>query len=406
MKWRRAILGTLAAGFVLLLLGGWGLWHWRYPYGRSHYCLKSIFLALNVYAQEHGGLYPDGQSSPEASLALLCKEGLLDADTFRGKTAKAKRAGQLLGGGSLTGPESCGWHYVQGLNRSDDGRIAVLWDKLELGHFGERHKRPGREVLTLGGDCKWITRAEWGHFQSEQESLLKIRKGIATNNAVFSNSDRPRSKTESPGSNLSGTLGEAERPPAADVLLAVKFHLQEHPLSCEAAALTMALRFQEARITETEVISRMPFDKTPHSGSVWGDPDKGFVGNIDGKIPVDGYGIHCKPLAETARRWRRAEVIEGGSPQEVARHVLAGRPVIVWGFTGKGGPLTWQTPGGKTVHADVGEHTRVVCGFRGAPADPDGFFLIDPNCGLVYWPKRLFVSNWDALNRSGVVIYQ
>lgn len=187
--------------------------------------------------------------------------------------------------------------------------------------------------------------------------------------------------------------------------LAVKFHKQEHSLSCEAATLKMVLDFYGLNVSESEIIKKMPFDPTPKNNGVWGDPDKGFVGNIDGRMPSTGYGIHWKPLAETARNWRGAEIIEGGLAGDLTRHLLAGRPVIVWGYLGRGRPLSWQTPDGKKVSAINGEHTRVVYGFRGSPENPDGFFLMDPTYGAMYWEKNVFLRNWDAFGRSGIVVY-
>lgn len=406
MKHRRAIVSIVAACFALLLLSGWTLLQWRYPYGRSHCCIKSMFLALELYAQEHGGSFPAGQASPEASLSLLHLEGLLDADILRGKTVKEELVRTTFAAGSPLGPETCGWQYVEGLSQADDARIAILWSKGELGHYGEHFLHPAREVLLLGGGTKWITHPKWASFQKEQEQLLKSRKSVATN-SVSSREDRVMSVEKSSGKRTVATRSATPQFPASPhVLSGVKFHRQERPLSCEPAALKMALDPQGAEVAESEIISRMPFDETKRAGSIWGDPNKGFVGSIDGEMLVDGYGIHWTPLAETARNWRKAEAIEGGSSGELAGHLLAGRPVIVWGFSGKSGSSTWQTPDGKTVQAANGEHTRVACGFRGSPSDPEGFFLMDPNCGLVYWPKRLFLSNWDALNRSGVAIYR
>ncbi|HVV74001.1 MAG TPA: C39 family peptidase, partial [Verrucomicrobiae bacterium] len=150
---------------------------------------------------------------------------------------------------------------------------------------------------------------------------------------------------------------------------------------------------------------QMPFDSTPHVDGQWGDPDEAFVGSVDGIMPIDGYGIHWRPVAAVARHWRKAEVLEGASPQVLAQHIQAGRPVIVWGHSGLGGTQLWHTPKGKTVHALKGEHTRVVCGLRGPPSAPEGFYLMDPNCGLVYWPVRLLMSNWEPSGRAGVVIF-
>ena len=409
MKRRTLAGGVFLACFLVLGLA-WALLQWRYPYGHSHCCLKTMFLALELYAQEHGGRYPAGQSSPEASLSLLYREGLIDADVLGGKSIRKSVARRALESGGLLGPETCGWHYVEGLNQTDDVRTAVLWDKEELGHYGERHRKAGREVLLLGGDMKRIPHPQWSSFESEQELMMKNRN-LRPTNAIPSLAERQAgARGPSPGNSFAAAGSNVpvnyQNGFESQVRLDVKFIHQEHPLSCEAAALTMALAYAGADVSEAAILSKMPFDKTPHGASVWGDPDQGFVGNIDGKMPLDGYGIHAKALALTARNWKRAESMEGASLSDVARHVQENRPVVVWGFSGKSSPLTWQTPDGRTIRAASGEHTRVVCGFRGRASDPAGFYLIDPNCGLIYWPKKLFTSNWEALNRSAVVVYK
>lgn len=404
---------SLALGVVLpccLLLGLAWVLQWRYPYGRSHCCIKSMFLALEIYAHEHGGLYPAGQSSPEASLSLLYREGLIDADLLCGTSVPESVARRVLESGGLLGPDTCGWHYVEGLTQKDDVRAAILWDKQELGHYGKRHRRSGREVLTVGGDVSYVLRRDWSAFESEQEMIRKSN-GLRPTNATpaSSGNDEVAGALASGNSkNLAGSRAPTGSGSGSDrqIQLKVKFHRQEHPLSCEAAALTMALAYAGVDVSEAAILSKMPFDKTPHTASVWGDPDRGFVGSVDGKMPVDGYGIHANALAVTARNWKRAETIQGGLASDITHHLKEDRPVIVWGFGGKRGALTWQTSDGRTVHAANGEHTRVVCGFRGPPSDPAGFYLIDPNCGKVYWPTRLFTNHWEALNRSGLVVYK
>ena len=193
--------------------------------------------------------------------------------------------------------------------------------------------------------------------------------------------------------------------PVHEVELALPFHRQEHSLSCEAATLKMVLSYYGVGVSESEIIKKMPFDKTQKSNGVWGDPNKGFVGNIDGKMLQDGYGVYWGPLAETARNWKKAEIIEGGSTEMVIEHLLAGHPIIIWGYLGRGQPLKWRTPEGKEIYAINGEHTRVVYGFKGDPDSPDGFLVMDPVYGPAYWERAKFIRNWNAFGRSGVVIY-
>lgn len=197
------------------------------------------------------------------------------------------------------------------------------------------------------------------------------------------------------------------RGPQADVLLKVPYHRQEHSLSCELAALKMALDFYGVKVSESELISKLPFDPTPRRAGVWGDPEQSFVGSIDGVMMRSGYGVHTGPVAEVARNWKKAEVMRGqnASVQEVARHLAEGRPVVVWGFTGRGRKVSWKTPSGGLVNTVDGEHARTVVGFSGSQDNPTGFILLDPVYGELHWKTQKFDSNWAALDRMAVVVY-
>lgn len=187
--------------------------------------------------------------------------------------------------------------------------------------------------------------------------------------------------------------------------LPVAFHRQEHSLSCEAAAVTMALNYKGANVTESDVISKLYFDQTPRTNTTWGNPYTGFVGSIDGKMSVTGYGVYWQPIADAARNWKHTEALENMTPRELAMHLLQDRPVVIWGYYGKGNTISWQTPDGQQINAVNGEHARVVTGFVGDENTPTGFSLLDPIYGELYWTTEQLLENWKPLNNAGVVVY-
>lgn len=89
-------------------------------------------------------------------------------------------------------------------------------------------------------------------------------------------------------------------------ILAVPLYLQQHPLSCEAASLRMALAYRKVDVAEDDLLSQIGVDPTPHTGNVWGDPYKAFVGNVNGKQMTTGYGVYWGPIARVAGNYRRA----------------------------------------------------------------------------------------------------
>jgi hypothetical protein len=105
-----------------------------YPFGVSHCCINAMEFALRLYAQEHGGTYPAGEASPEASLSLLCRSNYIDVGTIRGMTVPESTVRGIIEGGGLLGPQNCGWQYVEGLTQTNDPRIALLYSKEALGH--------------------------------------------------------------------------------------------------------------------------------------------------------------------------------------------------------------------------------------------------------------------------------
>lgn len=192
-----------------------------------------------------------------------------------------------------------------------------------------------------------------------------------------------------------------------ETALNVPFHRQEHALSCEIAALKMALNYHGQMVSENELLRDLPFDtlSSRSPGNVWGDPDKGFVGDIDGKSPNGGYGVYEDPIVNLALRYRDAKKMENAALFDVLTKVAGGNPVIVWGFLASGKDVSWRTKDGKYVKAVFGEHTRVVTGFSGTPANPITITLLDPIYGKIRMSAKGFEGNWARLGNKAVVVY-
>lgn len=145
----------------------------KYPYGWSHCCSKQLATQLQIYAEENSGRFPSGRTTPEASLGLLY-DGTEEfmVGLLSGKTVPEKVTRAALKKGNL-GPESTGWHYVEGLTLSDDPQLAIVWDKVGLNHFGEWKKGGGREVIFVSGLTEFI--GDWPKFLEKQARLLSAR---------------------------------------------------------------------------------------------------------------------------------------------------------------------------------------------------------------------------------------
>ena len=168
----------IAIVFIVVLFGSvYGLCrfllHYYYPFGCYHRCDKQLWFALQEYAQQHGGKFPCGQASPEASLSLL---GPNYGYLLRRRDVPLDVVQQMLDSGELLGPETCGYNYVEGLCINSNPKLALFWDKEGLSEMGERLTAGGHLVTYVGADCQYISEAEFGDFLDQQRKLLADEK--------------------------------------------------------------------------------------------------------------------------------------------------------------------------------------------------------------------------------------
>jgi hypothetical protein len=180
LRYAAIALVIVATAVFLLICIGRVWWQYQHPYGWSHCCLKGLGSALRQYAVENGGHYPAGASCPEASLSLLDRGHNGDfAEVLSGKTKSAETARAILQRGELLGPDTCDWHYVEGLTLADDYRLAIVWDKVGLGHNGGKLPQGGHSVSRLNCMEDVIPESEWPQFLEEQQRLMAARTEAA-----------------------------------------------------------------------------------------------------------------------------------------------------------------------------------------------------------------------------------
>lgn len=201
-------------------------------------------------------------------------------------------------------------------------------------------------------------------------------------------------------------LPPIKQPEPRITLLDIDLDWQDHPLSCEAASLKMALAGKDIYVSEDDIMEKIGYDLTPRKNNIWGNPHQAYVGNIDGKICSTGYGVYWEPVAKAANHWREAEALSGWEIEDLIKEMQLGNPVIVWG-TLPVEPLhdcSWYTPKGKYIKAFKETHVRVAIGFIGDSENPSKVILNDPLAGRLYWSIPYFLTNWKVFGYSGVVI--
>lgn len=170
MKSRWKIL-SLGIFLLISIASGWTLYYAKYPYGRTHRCSKMLALLIIDYAKENGGIFPVSNQPGAMGLAPFLKQYPEAFELIVGKAGDLSQAKQFYLKHGYLKPEHSSWHYTPGLTIADSKR-AILWDRIPLGHNGERTESKSREVIMMDGSVKTIPATEWQEFLQKQ-NLLK-----------------------------------------------------------------------------------------------------------------------------------------------------------------------------------------------------------------------------------------
>jgi uncharacterized protein YvpB len=207
----------------------------------------------------------------------------------------------------------------------------------------------------------------------------------------------------------------AAPPPRTEHVLDVTWQHQAHNLTCEAAALRMALSYYGITVDELTLISYMSRDPRPakfdlHGRLVaWGDPAQGFVGDPDGRIErYTGYGVYYQPVS-LAALGAGADVLQAGAglygspvpPADVYGAVLDGHPVVAWisNTYHRVALAHYVAYDGAEVGYTLTEHAVTVIGVR-----QDAVLINDPWFGRGWHPKAQFESAYGTFEDMAVVV--
>jgi uncharacterized protein YvpB len=192
-------------------------------------------------------------------------------------------------------------------------------------------------------------------------------------------------------------------------VLNVPWYQQAYVLSCESAALRMALAYEGIATTDKAVLDIMGadlrgplFDST---GMHWGDPFATFVGNVNGsEVALTGYGTYY-PTIEHAATVLGGHVLRSGQnilPAEVYDAVLNGHPAVVW-VTYHWVRLTrkdYVAFDGKTVtYAGPGEHAVTIVGVQ-----PTRVLINNPATGVEWIDKSTFEAIFAIYDHMAVIL--
>jgi uncharacterized protein YvpB len=180
----------------------------------------------------------------------------------------------------------------------------------------------------------------------------------------------------------------------------------ELQFGCEVTSLSMLLRYAGRDVDKMTLARQVKKDPEPlvqKNGDIkeWGDPNKGFVGDMTGKRK--GFAVYNKPLEELLRRYmgERTVNLTGQTYRALLDSVAAGRPVVIWATGDFTLPTEWESwrKDGKPITAPFDEHVVLLVGY-----DQRYAYVNDPLSGN----KQQRVSHqalkrsWEALGRQAI----
>ncbi|MBI2623442.1 MAG: C39 family peptidase [Candidatus Liptonbacteria bacterium] len=197
---------------------------------------------------------------------------------------------------------------------------------------------------------------------------------------------------------------------------------QEYSLSCEAASLQMALAHKGVRKSQDEVLAAIGVAepkvkyKNAKGEYVWGDPNKGFVGDVrgwmyglkSGMVTATGWGVNRAPIARAAKELRpESEGKSGGALENITKELAAGNPVIVWYYQYLPEELltlkSYLTPRGARIPF-MPTHVALLVGYKRTPEGTTVLLVNDPEDGRREMAASTFLAAWAKYGYDMVVV--
>jgi len=191
------------------------------------------------------------------------------------------------------------------------------------------------------------------------------------------------------------------------IVSGVAFIYQNHPLSCEEAATSMAMTHQGINVSQDQILAELGADRRPKyvdsAGRVrWGNPYQTFVGNVDGsESNYTGFGTFYPPLVRIAKA-HGANIIAYGSmsADTVYARVIAGHPVVAfatwdWAWHPRRDYLSFDGQWIPWIGPYYASHVYTVVG-----VSPSSVLVNDPIRGQYWISKGAFQAGYSDFNEA------
>jgi hypothetical protein len=138
-------------------------------------CLGQVGLSMRMYSQEFDEYFPAGKETPLDSLALLEKEGFLEAMHCYTSHALGQELSKYYKKHKRIPKELCCYRYNEGLTESAPvDSVVMYYDKpIKWACYYNPTSEKGRLILFLDGHRKFHPEAEFQKFQKKTLDWIK-----------------------------------------------------------------------------------------------------------------------------------------------------------------------------------------------------------------------------------------
>ena len=304
------------------------------------------------------------------------------------------------------------------MTRAGDYATLGALERMARAEFLTRTMISTRKDLQGRLDAAGVTQQAFGHAGSEIDTaslygidLAALQARVASNRAAYGNA-----ATVAEFNTITGDLNQvaAAADGAVNVVLSqthvisgVALYYQDHPLSCEEAATSMALTHQGINLSQDQILAELGADRRAEfvdsSGRVrWGNPYETFVGNVNGsESNFTGYGTYYPPLVRIARA-HGARIIAYGSMSAatIYARVIAGHPVVAfatwdWAWHPRRDYLSFDGQWIPFIGPYNASHVYTVVG-----VSPSSVLINDPIRGQYWISKGSFQAGYSDFNEA------
>ncbi|KON88370.1 hydrolase [Sporosarcina globispora] len=170
---------------------------------------------------------------------------------------------------------------------------------------------------------------------------------------------------------------------------------------CEITSLAMIINYEGIGVSKNKLAEEIKRVPLRYSGGEYGNPNEGFVGNME---DGPGLGVYQGPIFELAKKYfpDRAENLTGKPFDVLLEKVAEGSPVWII-TTASLSPSasfeTWNTPGGP-VDVTFQMHSVAITGY-----DEGNIYINDPyGTKNKKVPKQQFIEAWELMGSQAIVI--